>query len=305
MGRHNKLQDDGGDAAPEAVPSPEPAIPSSDVTLPDAGPAIAAARAAVAASAAAPAVSAPAAPASATGAVAGNEEATDGKEPATGKLLGLAPWKRRVVFVAPLPVLLLTIVVGIVAYSASTGQISLNFAGGSHEPTEPKDNQVSQRGPGAEARASRNASRNHHLYVAFRGRPHQGRLAFLAFFGADTGVGGNQRIDGFEVARARGRHQGSLPAGQCRVGVSAGLQQQFDDSGVSIRACQGERRDAVPVCGFDIRAGSDQEASRLHIVLMHGPVQCGSSVDLRRIHVRVLLDQGANRSLIRCLRGIR
>jgi len=165
MGRHNKLQDDGGDAAPEAVPSPEPAIPSSDVTLPDAGPAIAAARAAVAASAAAPAAPAPAT--STSGAVAGNE-ATDGKEPATGKLLGLAPWKRRVVFVAPLPVLLLTIVVGIVAYSASTGQISLNFAGGSHEPTEPKDNQVSQRGPGAEARASRNASRNHHLYVAFR-----------------------------------------------------------------------------------------------------------------------------------------
>lgn len=189
MGRHNKLQDDGGDAAPEAVPSPEPnPVPSPDVTLPDAGPAIAAARAAAAGSAppavapvapmaapvmhAAPVMPAPqtADPAPASGVATENGAAAEKAEKgaAAWKLLGLAPWKRRVVFVAPLPVLLLTIVVGIVAYSASTGQISLNFAGGAHEPTEPKDNQVSQRGPGAEARASRNASRNHHLYVAFR-----------------------------------------------------------------------------------------------------------------------------------------
>jgi hypothetical protein len=121
MGRHNKLQDEGGGAAPEAVPSSEPVAAKA----PESG-------------------------------------AAKAPEPAS------TSWKRKVVFVAPLPVLLLTIVVGIVAYSASTGQISLNFAGGAHEPTEPKDNQVSQRGPGAQARASRNASRNHHLYVAFR-----------------------------------------------------------------------------------------------------------------------------------------
>ena len=53
-----------------------------------------------------------------------------------------------------LPIVALVIAVGIVAYALSTQQISLNFAGGAparETQTDPRDNQVSQRGPGERA----------------------------------------------------------------------------------------------------------------------------------------------------------
>ncbi|MFC4050888.1 cellulose binding domain-containing protein [Actinomadura syzygii] len=78
------------------------------------------------------------------------------------KLLSVLP-------VPMLPIVALVIAVGIVAYALSTQQISLNFAGGApaHDSQpDPRDNQVSQRGPGE--RASRGAARPDGLVVAFR-----------------------------------------------------------------------------------------------------------------------------------------
>lgn len=68
-----------------------------------------------------------------------------------------------------LPIVALVIAVGIVAYALSTQQISLNFAGGAparDTQSDPRDSQVSQRGPGE--RASRGAGRSDGLIVAFR-----------------------------------------------------------------------------------------------------------------------------------------
>ena len=77
----------------------------------------------------------------------------------------------RFVSVLPLPLLpivALVIAVGIVSYALSTQQISLNFAGGAPRDTvtNPRDSQVSQRGPGE--RAGRGAARADGLVVAFR-----------------------------------------------------------------------------------------------------------------------------------------
>ncbi|GAA1822986.1 cellulose binding domain-containing protein [Actinomadura chokoriensis] len=67
-----------------------------------------------------------------------------------------------------LPIVALVIAVGIVSYALSTQQISLNFAGGAPRDTvtNPRDSQVSQRGPGE--RAGRGAARADGLVVAFR-----------------------------------------------------------------------------------------------------------------------------------------
>ncbi|GAA4228793.1 hypothetical protein GCM10022254_19650 [Actinomadura meridiana] len=70
-----------------------------------------------------------------------------------------------------LPIVALVIAVGIVAYALSTQQISLNFAGGAPDTprqTDPRDNQVSQRGDGDGDRASRGGNRTDGLIIAFR-----------------------------------------------------------------------------------------------------------------------------------------
>jgi hypothetical protein len=68
-----------------------------------------------------------------------------------------------------LPIVALVIAVGIVSYALSTQQIALNFAGGGaprDTVTNPRDSQVSQRGPGE--RAGRGAARADGLVIAFR-----------------------------------------------------------------------------------------------------------------------------------------
>src|SRR5690606_4275990 len=67
-----------------------------------------------------------------------------------------------------MPILALIVAVGIVSYALSTQQISLNFAGGTpnNSPTEQRDNQISERGPGE--RAGRGAGRTDGLVIAFR-----------------------------------------------------------------------------------------------------------------------------------------
>ncbi|GGT49323.1 cellulose binding domain-containing protein [Actinomadura citrea] len=83
---------------------------------------------------------------------------------------GRSGWTK-IVSVLPLPLLpivALVIAVGIVSYALSTQQISLNFAGGSPKTTQtdPRDNQITQRGPGG--RASRGAGRPDGLVIGFR-----------------------------------------------------------------------------------------------------------------------------------------
>lgn len=83
---------------------------------------------------------------------------------------GRSGWTK-IVSVLPLPLLpivALVIAVGIVSYALSTQQISLNFAGGSPKTTQtdPRDNQITQRGPGE--RAGRGAGRPDGLLIGFR-----------------------------------------------------------------------------------------------------------------------------------------
>jgi hypothetical protein len=63
-----------------------------------------------------------------------------------------------------MPIVALVIAVGIVSYALSTQQISLNFAGGApiHTQSNPRDSQVSQRGPGERG------GRTDGLVIAFR-----------------------------------------------------------------------------------------------------------------------------------------
>ncbi|MFE9100509.1 cellulose binding domain-containing protein [Actinomadura geliboluensis] len=69
-----------------------------------------------------------------------------------------------------LPIVALVVAVGSVSYALSTQQISLNFAGGGGAPRDtqsnPRDSQVSQRGPGE--RAGRGNARADGLVISFK-----------------------------------------------------------------------------------------------------------------------------------------
>ncbi|KAB2337902.1 cellulose binding domain-containing protein, partial [Actinomadura rudentiformis] len=92
--------------------------------------------------------------------------APEGAKPdSAGEKTGGWRLSKKLVVTPLLPVTALVIAVGVVAYAGSTSQISLNFGGGAHEPVDPKDGQVSERGEGG--RTSR-AARASGLIVAFR-----------------------------------------------------------------------------------------------------------------------------------------
>jgi hypothetical protein len=139
-----------------------------------------------------------------------------------------------------LPIVALVIAVGIVSYALSTQQISLNFAGGSPKTsqTDPRDNQVSQRGPGE--RASRGAGRPDGLVIGFRvasrtpggfkatatiankGRLPVGRwaLAFKIPNASVTAVSGATVVRTGAIGFVRGR-TGIAPGGTVRIVFTA------------------------------------------------------------------------------------
>ncbi|MFG1999326.1 cellulose binding domain-containing protein [Spirillospora sp. NPDC048911] len=161
--------------APVPVPPPAAGRPpvSLDVTMPDVsafyktrGPSPGPATDRPAAAGRPPATGRPAAPAPVAGAATGAPRPPRAAAPEGDKPADKVPGRRlpKKLVVAPLlPVTALVIAVGVVAYAGSTSQISLNFGGGAHEPAEPRDGQVSERG-GQPTAAGRQAG----LVVAFR-----------------------------------------------------------------------------------------------------------------------------------------
>ncbi|TDD91372.1 hypothetical protein E1293_01910 [Actinomadura darangshiensis] len=140
-----------------------------------------------------------------------------------------------------LPIVALVIAVGIVSYALSTQQISLNFAGGGSPKTtqnDPRDSQVSQRGPGE--RAGRGAGRADGLLIAFRvasrapggfkatatiankgQRPVPAwALAFKIRNASVTAVSGGTNVRTGELAFVRGR-TGIAPGGTVRIVFTA------------------------------------------------------------------------------------
>ena len=123
--------------------------------------------------------------------------------------------------------------------------------------------------------------------------PHQRRL-LVFFLRINVGLSEQQCLHRAGLAGARRGHQNRFPAAHRGVRVRACTEQQLDQLGVSIHASHGERRHAVAVFRFYIRAGFHQQPGRLEIVPISRPMQRRHTIDLRRVHVGVLLEQGAD-----------
>src|SRR2546426_8767499 len=54
-------------------------------------------------------------------------------------------------------------------------------------------------------------------------------------------------------------------------GFGAGLQEELDERGACVGACQGQRSDAIVVCRVDVCASADQEARCPEIIPVGGP----------------------------------
>jgi hypothetical protein len=91
-----------------------------------------------------------------------------------------------------------------------------------------------------------------------------------------------------------GRHEGGLPLFGRTVRVNAGFQEMVDQNGISVGACQKERRDVVSRRGSDVGTGCNQEIGGIHVVALSRPVQCGRTVSLVGVHVRMLREQSTN-----------
>ena len=141
--------------------------------------------------------------------------------------------------------------------------------------------------------------------VTLRRRPHQRRLPAPVVFTVNTSTAGEQRLHRVERARPRGRHQRGFPARKCGVRIRAGCQEPFDQRGVSIRAGQRERRDAIPVRRFHIGARAHQQVRGLQIVLIRRPVQRRHPISLGCVHVDMLMQERADPRSIHLFRRIR
>ncbi len=169
------------------------------------------------------------------------------------------------------------------------------------------DRKHQRREPGIERRPEIGAGFHQflqHVDVAVGSRPHQRRLAPAGFFGVHVGTAGDQRTYGIDLPRACSRHEHRLSAGERCVGIRTGLEQLPDDSGIAVRACDRQRRDAIPVGGADVGAGGEQPVHQVEVVMMSGPVQRRRPVRLRRIDVDPAREQLSDSPAILPLRRI-
>ena len=137
--------------------------------------------------------------------------------------------------------------------------------------------------PGADQRL-------HDRRMPFGGGPHQRGLSARSSLASTLAPAASSAFTAAS-AGARGRHQRCLAAGQRRVGIGAGLQQQIDHRGIAVGARQRQRRDAVAIGRADLGAGLHQQLGHLAIVVIRRPVQRGHAIDLRRVDVGALLDE--------------
>ena len=113
-----------------------------------------------------------------------------------------------------------------------------------------------------------------------------------------------QRFHRVNTPRSGRHHEHGLAAGHRRIGVGAGIEQQLDDGGVAVRACERERRHAIAIRGVDARARFQQQRRGLGIFVIRGPMQCRRPVHLCRIDVDPALEQRADDGLVAVLGGI-
>ena len=136
------------------------------------------------------------------------------------------------------------------------------------------------------------------LRVVFRGRPHQRGLAAHLLLRVHYGAVGEEQRDRFHPPGARRGHERSFTLRRHRVGVGPRLQKLFDNRGIAVRAGHEQRRDAVPVRDFDIRAGSNQQIHGVNVVALGGPLQRRRAVHIGRVDVGTIAQQRAYGSCV-------
>ena len=107
--------------------------------------------------------------------------------------------------------------------------------------------------------------------MPFRGRPHQGRLAFVRFHCVHVGAMRDQQLRCIGAACARGDHQGSFTVPAGGLGVRAGVEQFGDQGSITVGAGQCERRFAVFVRCVHFGAGGEQGFDGLTLSEVDGP----------------------------------
>ena len=130
----------------------------------------------------------------------------------------------------------------------------------------------------------------HYCPAALGCGPHDGRLiAPLPSIGVS--LMGEQGFHGFEVSRARRRHQDGLAALKRCVRVGAGVEQELHEGRVSVCTGEEERRHAVATCSVDVRARFYQQACRIHVVVVDRPMEGGRPIGLGRVDVRASIQR--------------
>ena len=130
-----------------------------------------------------------------------------------------------------------------------------------------------------------------HLGLALRGRPHQRRLPAPVFPGVDVGARLEQPPGRVDVAAAGDGHQRRLTFRIPGIGIGARLEQRVDDRRRADDRRLGQRRRAELVLQLDVRAGLDQRADQLEIVVRRRPHDGRGPVGPGRIRVGALGQQ--------------
>jgi hypothetical protein len=142
----------------------------------------------------------------------------------------------------------------------------LTFPNGEQERREPRREPQPGVGTALEERLD-------NVGVAFRGRPHEGRLATFAFSCIHYRSAAQQRFDRFGATCSCARHQRGFAARNGGVRIRSGVQQQIHHRAVCVQASEIQRRDSVTVCSPYVCSGTQEGLSCLHVFAVHGPVQ--------------------------------
>ena len=134
--------------------------------------------------------------------------------------------------------------------------------------------------------------------------PHQRGRAAQLFRGVHVGAGSHEPLDRFGIAIARGIHQQRLAIRPALSGVGARVQQPVDDRGIAVQRSHGHRRHALAIPGIHGGARANQQIRGLEVVAVDRPMQRGGAIDLRRLHVGLLLQQRAESGLVALHHGV-
>ena len=108
----------------------------------------------------------------------------------------------------------------------------------------------------------------HHVGVAARRGPHQGRLAAEVFDGVDVGTRIDEQLRGLDTARARDGHQRRLALGVAEVRVGAGCEQGLEDGDITGDGGLGDRRSAKRIYEADVGTGLHERRDEIGIAVV-------------------------------------